>query len=155
MQGKRHWLGRRAFALALAVLMVLLMVASSLPKQPNYSIVNSSNGKSVKVYMEIAADEFSRMRGLMFRDQIIPILFTFGGPGLFPIHSHFVKYEFDAVYLSPSGEVVEVFRKVPPNTSLVSPTKVAGYLLELPVDVFDELKIEKGDSLAWKELKGK
>jgi len=50
---------------------------------------------------------------------------------------------------------VEVFRKVPPNTNLVSPTKVAGYLLELPVDVFDELKIGEGDSLAWKELKGK
>jgi len=155
MQGKRHWLDAKKLALALAVLMVLLMIASSLPKQPNYTISNSSNGKSVKVYMEIASDDFSRMRGLMFRDRIIPILFTFGGPGLFPIHSHFVKYEFDAVYLSPEGRVVEVFRKVPPNTNLVSPTKVAGYLLELPVDVFDELKIGEGDSLAWKELKGK
>ena len=155
MHGKRHWLDAKTFALALAVLMILLLFASSLPKQPNYTIANSSNGRSAKVYMEIAADEFSRMRGLMFRDQIIPILFTFGGPGLFPIHSHFVKYEFDAVYLSPEGKVVEIFRKVPPNTNLVSPTKVAGYLLELPVDVFDKLKIEEGDSLTWVELKGK
>jgi len=126
-----------------------------MPSIGRYEIANAARKKRVSAELEIADTDFSRMRGLMFRDRIIPILFTFGGPGLFPIHSHFVKYEFDAVYLSPEGRVVEVFRKVPPNTNLVSPTKVAGYLLELPVDVFDELKIGEGDSLAWKELKGK
>jgi uncharacterized membrane protein (UPF0127 family) len=150
-----HMPSAKASAVALAVLMVLLMVASQLPKQPSHIISNSGSGKSASVYMEIAADDFSRMRGLMFRDRIIPILFVFGSPGLFPIHSHFVKAQFDAVYLSPEGKVVEIFRKIPPNTNLVSPTKQAGYLLELPVETFDQLKIKEGDTIAWKEIREK
>ena len=120
--------------------------------RPNYSISNLSRKKSAKISLEIADDDFSRMRGLMFREKIIPILFIFGREGRFPIHSHFVVAEFDAIYLAPDGTVKEVFRKIPPNTNLVSPKKNSSYLLELPVEMTDRLKIEIGDRLEWKEI---
>ncbi|MCX8198094.1 MAG: DUF192 domain-containing protein [Candidatus Micrarchaeota archaeon] len=120
--------------------------------EPNFIISNKIRKKSVKVSMEIADNELLRMRGLMFRSKIIPILFVFPKAGLFPIHSHFVRQPFDAVYLSEEGRVLEIFRKIPPNTSLVSPKKKAKFLLELPVEVFDRLEIQEGDLVSWREL---
>lgn len=131
-------------------LLFVLAAANALPR-PNYEISNATKKKSANTYMEIAADSLSRTRGLMFRGRIIPILFIFDSPGNYPIHSHFVKSEFDAVYLSQEGRVAEIFRKVPPNTNIVSPKKEAAYLLELPPEIFDKLQIEGGDLLVWKE----
>ena len=91
------------------------------------------------------------MRGLMFRDEIVPILFVFGAPGIFPIHSYFVRKEFDAVYLAADGTVTEIFRKIPPNTALVKPKRISNFLLELPVEMTDMLCIEAGDVLRWKK----
>ena len=122
-------------------------------KKPNYLVANPPKGKSVKILLEIADNELSRMRGLMFREKIVPILFVFGFEGKFPIHSHFVVAEFDAVYLSSGGAVNEIFRKIPPNTTLVSPKKASSYLLELPVEMTDRLQIKVGDRLEWKKIK--
>ena len=117
-----------------------------------HEIVNVEKKKSVKAGLEIADTDFSRMRGLMFRDEIVPILFVFGYNGIFSIHSYFVKKEFDAIYLSADGAVSEVFRRIPPNTALVRPKKKSSFLLELPVKMTDELCIEEGDVLRWKRL---
>ncbi len=118
----------------------------------NYSVSNLSKKTSEGISLEIADNDFSRMRGLMFREKIVPILFVFGYDGLFPIHSHFVKAPFDAVYISPEGTVVEVFLAVPPGTNLVSPKKSASYLLELPPSITSKLKIGVGDRLEWKKI---
>lgn len=145
--------GRNKSFLLLMLVVVLLLCAfvlSSLPQQPNWEISNLSKKKSVRTYMEVADTALSKMRGLMFRDRIIAILFKFDSDGKWAIHSNFVKAPFDAVYLSGDGEVVEVFRKIPPNTALVSPKKDARYLLELPVETFDRLSIGVGDRLEWK-----
>jgi len=117
-----------------------------------HEIVNTVKKKRVKADLEIANTSFARVRGLMFRDEIVPILFIFGFDGIFSIHSYFVKKEFDAVYLAADGEVTEIFRKIPPNTALVSPKKKSSFLLELPVKMTDALCIEDGDVLRWKEL---
>lgn len=151
-EDKRHI---RAFLALSVVLMCVFFIFAALSPAPNYAITNEGKGESVKAYMEIANTEFSRMRGLMFRDRIIPILFEFNSTGTYPIHSNFVKAEFDAVYLSEGGEVVEIFRKIPPSTQFISPQKPARYLLELPVETFDALSIEVGDKISWKKLGGK
>jgi len=115
-----------------------------------HEIENATKKKRVKAELEIADTDFKRMRGLMFRDEIVPILFIFGFDGIFSIHSYFVKKEFDAVYLADDGKVNEIFRKIPPNTALVRPEKKSSFLLELPVDMTDALCIEEGDVLRWK-----
>jgi uncharacterized membrane protein (UPF0127 family) len=141
------------FALAtLVVLMAFVIFAASSSPQPNYRLTNVANGKSVNISMEIADNDLSRMRGLMFRPKVIPILFVFGYTGLFPIHSHFCPGEFDAVYLSQEGKVVEIFKKIPAGLDRIAPTKPASFLLELPPDVTDSIKIKVGDELSWKDL---
>lgn len=148
-EDKRHI---RAFLALSVVLMCVFFIFAALSQPPNFVISNESKGESVKAYMEIASNDFSRMRGLMFRDRIIAILFDFNSNGKYPIHSNFVAAPFDAVYLSEGGEVVEIFRKIPPSTQLVSPQKPARYLLELPVETFDALSIEAGDKISWKKI---
>jgi uncharacterized membrane protein (UPF0127 family) len=117
-----------------------------------HDIANVTRKKRVKAELEIADTNLKRVRGLMFRDEIVPILFVFGYDGIFSIHSYFVKKEFDAVYLSAAGKVNEIYRRIPPNTALVSPKKKSSFLLELPVKMTDALCIEEGDVLGWKRL---
>ena len=117
-----------------------------------YEIANVTKKKRVKAGLEIADTDFKRVRGLMFRNEIVPILFVFGYDGIFSIHSYFVKKEFDAVYLAKDGRVNEVYRRIPPNIALVLPKKKSSFLLELPVKMTDALCIEEGDVLRWKRL---
>ena len=146
---------RTAFAAGLVVLamVAILGVAIAAEAQPNFELRNITKKKSVKIHMEIADNDWSRMRGLMFRDRIVPILFEFGYDGIFAIHSYFVKDVFDAVYVAKDFRVTEVFRKIPPNTRMVTPKKDASYLVELPIEVTDSLKIEAGDLLEWKQIR--
>ena len=104
-------------------------MGAHMPSRGRYEIANAARKKSVSAELEIADTEFSRMRGLMFRDEVVPILFAFGFDGIFPIHSYFVKGEFDAVYLSRGGRVNEIHRGIAPNTALVSPKKKSSFLL--------------------------
>ncbi|MFA6328067.1 MAG: DUF192 domain-containing protein [Candidatus Micrarchaeia archaeon] len=120
-----------------------------------HEISNETRKKRVKAGLEIAGTNFARMRGLMFRDEIVPILFVFGYEGIFPIHSYFVKKEFDAVYLASGGSVNEIYRRIRPNTALVTPKKDSAFLLELPVKMTDRLCIEEGDVLKWKRVGGR
>ncbi len=129
----------------------LLLVALAMPP-PNYELVNLTKKKSGKISLALASNPFERMRGLMFRPKIIPMLFIFDSKGRFPIHSHFVVAEFDAVYVDEKGKAVEMFRRVPPNTDLVSPAKDASFLLELPPELTDKLEIEAGNRLEWKKI---
>jgi len=117
-----------------------------------YEITNVARKKRVKADLEIADTSFKRTRGLMFRDEIVPILFVFGYDGVFSIHSYFVKKEFDAVYLAADGKATEIYRHIPPNTALVSPKKKSTFLLEMPVEMTDKLCIEEGDVLRWKRI---
>ena len=110
---------------------------------------NLTKKKSISIPIEIADNSFSRMRGLMFREKTVPILFIFDSPGIFPIHSHFCPGEFDAVYVDGAGTVVEIFRRIPPGIDRITPKKSASYLLELPPEITDRLKIEEGDKLSW------
>lgn len=112
-------------------------------------VSNLSRKKSISASVEIADNEVSRMRGLMFREKIVPILFIFDSEGIFPIHSYFVKGEFDAIYLSSNRTITEIFAKIPPNTPLVTPKKKARYLIELPPSASKKLRIAVGDKMDW------
>ncbi|VVB99446.1 putative ACR [uncultured archaeon] len=110
---------------------------------------NLTRKKSLRADIEMADNDLLRMRGLMFRPKVVPILFIFDSPGLFPIHSHFCPGEFDAVYVNEKRKVVELFRRVPVGLDRVSPMKTASFLLELPPEMTDGLGIRIGDSISW------
>ncbi|MCX8197342.1 MAG: DUF192 domain-containing protein [Candidatus Micrarchaeota archaeon] len=116
-----------------------------------FVIFNYSKKKKVKAHMEVAKNFFQRMRGLMFRKTVVPLLFVFEKEGKHPIHSFFVSGAFDAVYLDSKRRVQEIRRKVAPNTPLIMPQKDAKFLLELPSWMTARLKIERGDKIGWEE----
>ncbi|MEM4348452.1 MAG: DUF192 domain-containing protein [Candidatus Anstonellaceae archaeon] len=116
-----------------------------------YIVSNLSKKIHLKMKMEVAKTRLQQMRGLMFRKEIIPMLFIFESEGKHPIHSFFVPACFDAIYLSKEFVVREIFRRIQPNTLLICPSENAKFLLELPCKLSSRLKIEVGDVLRLEE----
>jgi uncharacterized membrane protein (UPF0127 family) len=105
------------------------------------------NARSKKeLECETAFTFFEKVRGLMFRKKIVPILFDFGTEATHGIHSFFVCAPFYAVYLSNSGEVIEKF-PVRPNEAYRCNSSPARYLLELGGSEAEWFK--KGDKVVF------
>ena len=107
----------------------------------------SYHSHSISVPLESANTSLSRLRGLMFRKKPVSILFTFAWPDLHGIHSFFVSFPFDAVYLDEAGRVVDVFVRVPPFIPYLAPRKPVRYLIELPPGMSERLHLEPNDSV--------
>jgi len=105
--------------------------------------------KSVKMRLEAASTPGARLRGLMFRKKCDPLLFTFDSEGNWPIHSFFVAFPFDAIYLSSKKKVTGVFHSVRPFLPHVAPSLPSKYLLELPAGTAKKLSARIGDSIDW------
>ncbi len=120
----------------------------NLPSSFAARITNQSNGESLSLNLEMANTPLSRLRGLMFRKKPAAILFSFDWPDKHGIHSFFVSFPFDAVYLDGEGRVVDVFEKVPPFTAYLSPSKPVLYLVELPPGLAKRLRIKRGNRLS-------
>ncbi len=111
-------------------------------------ITNISRKKKSNLAVERLSTSFARTRGLMFRKKAVPLLFVFDSIGVYPIHSLFVFFPFDAIYLSPDFVVNELYESVPPFLPLLAPKIPSKYLLELPAGIAKELSIKKGDALS-------
>lgn len=97
--------------------------------------------------METAGTTLSRMRGLMFRKSCVPILFDFHSMGIWPIHSFFVRFKFDAIYLDSDWKAVAIYEGIPPFTACVSPSVPSRYLIELPSGSVKKLSAKIKDAL--------
>ncbi|MCP4647697.1 MAG: DUF192 domain-containing protein [bacterium] len=103
-------------------------------------VENKTNGK--KLNCSKAVSPLEKIRGLMFRKEVIPILFDFFVDGIHAIHSFFVPAPFYAIYISSSDEVVDKFRVVPSEAHRQN-SEPARYLLE--IDEKRAAWFEKGD----------
>lgn len=112
-------------------------------------IRNISAKKSIAFDLEMASTPGARLRGLMFRKKCIPLLFTFDSEGNWPIHSFFVAFPFDAIYLSSEKRVTGVFSSVQPFLPHVAPPLPSKYLLELPEGSAKKLSAKIGDKFDW------
>lgn len=101
-------------------------------------------GKGVEYTAELARTLFEKAKGLMFSGRK-NILFVFEREGFYGIHSFFVFFPFDAVYLDEKKKVVEVVRGIMPFTPFVRNAKPAKYLLEMCGK--NDFKV--GDKLEW------
>lgn len=110
-------------------------------------IKNATRGKKISAKVEKAGTPLLRMRGLMFAPAPKCILFEFGAMGIYPIHSFFVKFPFDAVYIDGKGKATEIFCAIQPNTPLLVPKKKAAHLLEMPCGHAKKLGIRAGDKI--------
>jgi len=104
-------------------------------------ITNLSTSKSASAQIGICNSPQSRARGLMFRKKCIPLFFMFDKEGIYPIHSFFVPFEFDAIYLDKDYKINKIFRQIRPFTKYVANTQPAKYLLELPCNFPLQMKI--------------
>ena len=105
---------------------------------------------SFKEEFEIADTTFKRARGLMFRSRISkPLLFIMPSESkeLSSIHSLFVFFPFDAVFLDSKGVVVDIRERIKPFRLKITPAKPARYILEMEAGGSRRRKINVGDKL--------
>ena len=99
---------------------------------------------------EIADTTFKRARGLMFRSGISkPLLFIMPSESaeLSSIHSFFVFFPFDAVFLNSKGVVVDIRERIRPFSLKITPAKPARYILEMNAGQAKKKGIRIGDRL--------
>lgn len=110
---------------------------------------NGRNGKEIRCLTAFSA--LPQIRGLMFRAKPASILFDFGADGAHPIHSLFVFFPFDAVYIGADRRVTEKFR-VRPFSLLCRNAIPARYLLETDTESGESFTPgDEVDFVAWME----
>lgn len=113
-------------------------------------VLNRSKGTTVAEDPILANTFLSRLRGLMFRLRF-PKAILFFFPSVSPkrnaIHSFFVFFSFDAVYLDEEKKVIDIYESIKPFTPYVEPKKPARYLLELEAGAVRRFGIEVGDDI--------
>lgn len=108
-------------------------------------IINAKNSKIIAENVKIADNFFSRTKGLLGRNSmdkgealhIIPCD---------SIHSYFMKFEFDAIFINKKNQVVHLIEKMPAwHFSKICFS--ARSIIELPAGVIKETETCIGDLL--------
>lgn len=112
---------------------------------PTQVINQSKNNQIVCMQTEMAKNPWTRLKGLMFREGLPE------GHGLWiepcsDIHSCFMRFEFDAVFLDKKGKVLHTISKMKPwgMSGWIKGTRV---VLELDGGVVEATQTEVGDQL--------
>jgi uncharacterized protein len=110
-------------------------------------IINQSRGDAVVCEQtELATNIFTRMRGLLGRDSLPQshgMLFR----GESSIHSAFMRFEFDAVFMDGEMRVVGISERIPPWR--MRGAKGTKNILELAGGEISRTGVEIGDQLAF------
>lgn len=112
-------------------------------------LVLKRTGEVLANKVELADSFWSRFRGLMFRrtfDSGEAILFEIPESRKFGIHTFFVFFPIDLVYLSKDLEVVENKERLS-SWRFYSPEEASRYLVELPGGSISDFGILIGDKL--------
>jgi hypothetical protein len=109
-------------------------------------IHNKSKNKIVAKEYVKCYDTVSKTFGLMFRKQIKPLIFIFKQPKIYSLHTYFVKFPIDIVFLNDCFEVVEIKKNLKPFKSY-KPKNKASFVLELPEHSIINANVEIGDTI--------
>ncbi|MEW6328544.1 MAG: DUF192 domain-containing protein [Candidatus Micrarchaeota archaeon] len=115
-------------------------------------IRNRTTGSIVAEKFEIADSFLAKLRGLTFRKKISkPLLFIFKSESRSraSIHSLFMFFPFDAVFLDARKRIVDIRERIPPFTPLVVPLARSKFLLEMGAGEARAKKLKIGDRLEW------
>lgn len=108
-------------------------------------IVNTTRGTVMCRQARLAASFLDRLRGLMFRSALAPE----DGVLLVPewsIHTFFMRFPIDVVFLDRNNVVLSTHVSVPPNR-LGPAHRGAHKVLELPAGVIEQTGTTVGDQL--------
>lgn len=108
-------------------------------------VYNSSKNDLIADKVYVADNFVTRTIGLISKKEI------FEGEGMVikpccSIHTFFMKFEIDVLFVNKKNEVVAFYEKVKPNRILPIHFD-SEYVIELPAQTVSTKKIEKGDLL--------
>lgn len=108
-------------------------------------LINKTKNKIIAEHVEVANTVFKKMKGLLGREKIKK------GEGLRllscnNIHSLFMKFEFDAIFIDKYNKVKKLSEKIPQWT-LLKICFGADSVIELPAGTIKETGAEIGDEL--------
>ncbi|MEW6619477.1 MAG: DUF192 domain-containing protein [bacterium] len=124
------------------------------------SAYNITKNKPIIGKIKVARTFLKRLKGLMFAKETQPLVIEFAASSGIksPIHTFFVQFPIDAVFLDPNFKVVDLMENLPPvklaDTStwkIYTPDAPAKYVLELPQGTIKNNGIELSDIIIFKE----
>ena len=107
-------------------------------------IFNATKDLLVTPSFEWCITSFEQMRGMMFRKEVVPLIFRFDKQRTVNLHSWFCPGEMDLVFVNEDWVVVEVFSDWEKRSSYSS-RHASLFLLELPAGSIASADIEVGD----------
>jgi len=107
-------------------------------------IVNFTKKMLIAQTFEECRSFWEQVKGMMFRERVVPLLFRFPNEQHISLHSWFCPDAMDLVFLDESWSVVEVFSEWEKGSSYKN-SQPAMFLLELPVGTVARTNTEVGD----------
>jgi len=116
------------------------------------SAINITKNKSVIDKIKVARGFFARVKGLMFTKEPQPLVIEFpeSSGTKAPIHTFFVKFPIDVIFLDPNFKVVDMKENLS-KFKFYTPQTLAKYVLELPVGTIRSSGVELSDIIIFKE----
>jgi uncharacterized membrane protein (UPF0127 family) len=105
-------------------------------------LVHEGTGEILAASITAAVDSPSRRRGLLGRDDMPPSEALAIAP-CSSIHTCFMRFPLDVVWVRADGRVVKVHRDVPPWRVLIAPS--ADVVIEWRAGALRRFRIERGD----------
>lgn len=116
------------------------------------SLVNQRTDQSLAERVEVAVTRRARRKGLLGRSSLDASSALIIAP-CFSIHTMFMRFDIDAVFVDEDGRAVKVVREMTPWRFAVDPTAHA--VVELPAGSLRDRQVDIGDRLYLVEPGGK
>jgi len=107
-------------------------------------IINRTKDAKLADSFEELVTAWQHMRGMMFRKEVVPLVFRFAKLQTLNLHSFFCPGPMDLILLDDGWEVVEMHSVWEPKSTYQS-RKEAMFLLELPAETIWRTNTEVGD----------
>jgi len=100
------------------------------------------NGKTLANKVKVYSSLLFKGKGLMFSrfNNFDALLFKFEKEKFITIHTFFVFFPIDVVWLNKNYEVVDIKKDIKPFTLFIRPKNKAKYLIEFPAGKIVEVK---------------
>ena len=130
------------------------MPSASAPalRRDRLTLINQRTDEALADRVEIAVTRRDRRKGLLGRSGLEPASALIIAP-CFSIHTMFMRFAIDVVFVADDGRVVKVVRDMTPWRIAVDPTEHA--VVELPAGSLRDRRVNVGDRLYLLEPGGK
>jgi uncharacterized membrane protein (UPF0127 family) len=116
------------------------------------ALVNQRTDEALADRVEVAVTRRERRKGLLGRSSLEPWSALIIAP-CFSIHTMFMRFDIDAVFVDDDGRAVKIVRDMTPWRLAVDPTAHA--VIEMPAGSLREREVNIGDRLYLVGLGGK